>query len=111
MSKKFRDMQTWRSQDKDHRRLIERFNSIAEGKQLGVAPAVTRSPDIAFMSTPGDQQNQAFASGVTMKANSPPSVHTSLNYKVRKEKLQQIDDENFRLLMRIAKPKSHINNN
>ena len=78
-------METWRDHNKEHMRLISRFNDIGNGKMLSV-----------------DRSRNDFDRTLTSFQQKEPG---SLNYTLRKEFIETTDKKNVQLLDRLAKPK------
>lgn len=78
-------METWRDQNKEHLRLISRFNEIGNGKMLSV-----------------DKSRNDFDWTFSTLQQKEPG---SLNYTLRKDFIEQTDKKNIQLLERLANPK------
>ena len=83
LSKQFNNIETWRTQNKDHLRLISKFNEISKGKQLAVGRHDLPSRNLSTISLSNTQDSN--------KMSKSPSAIRSLNFTKRKNELKNID--------------------
>ena len=83
LSKQFNNIETWRSQNKAHLRLISRFEEISKGKQLAVGRHDLHIRNMSNLSLSNSMD--------PTKIIRSPSVIRSLNFVKRKNDLRDID--------------------